>query len=393
MSAGCGARTGLLSHEGDGSVDAGSDAEPQPDGAPGTCIVPDEQVTIEAENAPGYVFSLDRRSDGSYILGGGQGWSPNIEPGIYWLGGDDLDLRHVARTRRERIGVTVLPDVGFREGLLAAVSEEDNNVFFEMFNTNVPESPVLILSMHLCSQCISFWTRPLLGEEGILAVVVVEHFESDEVQAFLFPEELPEAFIESDRFPGSHPTLASGSEGFLVPHRRDGAFRVQHMRWSGELGESPPSGFSERVIMGPVATALDDDEVLIASLVDASGVSLLRALIADGYGNTLDAEDFEEEGLGLTFGMSLSTSRGTVALSWGESMGYERVGAHLLVLERASLNPIFGPALVSEPIRSVSSTYTPRTVLAPHPRGHALVWNAWHHETNYGIYGKIIRCF
>ena len=73
-------------------------------------------------------------------------------------------------------------------------------------------------------------------------------------------------------------------------------------------------------------------------------------------------------------------------------MAAGRVGAHLLVVDGESFEPLFGPAVVSVPDDRDISTDTIRAVVAPHDAGFAVVWNGWSELANYGIYGAVVRC-
>jgi hypothetical protein len=383
--AACGARTGLeLSEE-----DAGPGPGPRPE--PGACVLdPPGTLAVVDEEAPGFVTSLaalETLAD-RFVLGATVGWSHELGGRIVVLDGA---LRPLATVAAGRERVYAAPGAA---GVLLAVLEEDNEVWLaehELSAAGVPEAMARAERLLCPRECAAARQAPLAGPPGHSATVLLERFVDDVAGVVVAPLDPAAPLVEGEAIPDVAASCVvrwTGTDLLLVVATRTLTVEGYRLDAAGRLVEHLPWTLEARYHGPFVAAVARYDGAVYIAYGGAGGLELAQV----DYSGALVATAVVDADAGAPNGLALSQSGATVAVSWGETFGAGRVGAHLVVVGASDLAPWWGPGLLGpEPDRSSAST-TIWTAVAPASFGHVVAWNDWQPDANYAIYGKRVVC-
>lgn len=388
LASACGGRTiGMPGRDGGGTgwdADPYSDARPGVDGAPpiGSCTAPAEQVVILDAIEPCFVHTLDRTNTGKYVLGASKGWQ---DPGAsLWV----LDGETLERDSQVPVpGRSVHAQFDQWASQVVASTDEDNGVWFYRYDLVAGLNPVQRDAVFLCDQCTPSWAGPIPHET--CTGVAVRDLWDNQLRVYVMSRDAVGEVYVTEGIQGSSPQLAYRSEDLVLVYLHDSQLWEQRIDAYADF-VGPPRLLSEEPIQGLLTAAAYADQFVVAAvLVGASDAPRLKIIKWTGFAVTTQVE--VGNAVDVSVEASFSFGSGAMGLGWGQTYGDGQVGAHFLGLNDL-LQPIFGPSLISAPVNQASASYTVWAATSQHPTGHAVVWGAWHEDTNYGLYGKIIQC-
>jgi hypothetical protein len=350
---GCGARGALEIDRWDRDAD-------EPDaGATGPCRL--ETRRQIAGGAPGFAWSLAASAGGGYVVGYSLGWPPEeiahvaaLDSGATALGRDVMVGGGGGRafaTAEWTASVLAADELSLHRGLDGAASRTS-----------------------LCRGCF-VESPPVEGPAGVVVPVT----RPDRVLLFVLPRT---PTITHGPFAGAVRTHAVGvgDEVWLVIATAEG-IRMDRLSWDAVLLTDLPIEVTSEAVSA-VAAAPAGARVWIAAVTSRGDVVLIEA---DERG--LVREHPIASGASAAAGVAVSVSAATIGVTWGDALG-AGMGIHAAALDRERRELALGPTRISES----TTSYLPTTAIAPHPRGHAIVYGGWEERTFYGVYATLLVC-
>ncbi len=395
LAAACGGRSVGVPFDGSGTEAGLPDAATVPDGqvdaGASGCVVPSEPVIIANPVEPCFAYSLDRMADDRYVLGGATGWpgAGGVRAAL-WVLGPDLEPQGTTPVSAEM----VLARYDRFNHEIVAVAEKNNEVRLLRY-TLTAAGPELEGETFLCSNCYPAWSSPVVGAESSAAAV--RDLGNSGLYVYIIARGGSGDMMVHGPLEGERPGLAPGTDGPILLYSSEAALWAQPFDWAN-VSSSPPMEITTGPTMGLLAAEGSD---LGAGPTTAG--SWAAALLDDGEEPTflllggVDGSSPQTRGnvtgvVSYPAQMDISLGQQTVGVAWGVTFGNPDVGAFSMAFDTTGTQPIFGPALISEPVSSSSSSFSIWAVAASHGEGHAVVWGAWQEGTYHGLYGKILRC-
>lgn len=375
----------------DAAVDASWPDGGGEDAATAGCQLQTSPTVVLSEGAPAFAYTLERLPEGQYLFAGGVGWSPDLGARVFALDGESLGITESAGLN----GTMACAGYHDAQGYVVVADVEDNRTTLRWLTKPGAMAPFQELHSYLlCEGCSPFYAAPVGGQTRV--AVAVEHHATNEVMLILAELHWDGGITVSvaSALPGAMPTVVPLQEELLLLYLDEGRLMAVRYNWSAYPAFAPrqvdlPGG---EPAFGLSATATPDQDGAFAGLFTGEETPRdLRVLYLDEEASVIVS--------GVAIGAApsgyesaMAVSRGLVAVAWGETYGQGEVGAHVAVFAQEDLSLVFGPMRISPAIGHSFSSYSVWATIAPHPEGFAEVWGFWQEDTNYGLYGMILRC-
>jgi len=383
----------------DGGIDASADASTNdgqlPDAAwptdgacdqimAGACSV-GSLTTIEAHTAPRFAFDVETMADGHILVTGAEGWSGKDNL-VVWILSPTTELPVEARTTVEGDWLSAGADPALSTAALLRHTETDGTDVIWMDAQG--GSLDLSAPTNLCEQCFPAFKGPVLSNGT--AAVAVEHRQDSSLDIGLVTRNHPVAWATSDN--GDEPELVALDDRVMAVYRQNQDLVAQVISWDGQL------------IVGPTALGLADITGDFALLENDGTVAVWAYRRADPMGDILEV-DLDRNAqvtsqheytkvASLPMGLSVCRRLTVTSVVWGEMTGPCGAGVHGMLVAAGRQAPLAGPALISNPIKQSTSTYSlwPGCVSSAGGGLFTVIWGGWQTDANYALYGRNIQC-
>jgi hypothetical protein len=411
----CGARTTLRApaERADAGADARHDAPPDPprdartephvDASDEDAADPPSPATprcelgasrvLERAEAPSFLLSLARASDGRYAYTTATSWGALERP--------RLIVRDASLERRTELSLDRLETIHapYTDGSLYGITSAlDPTRSRPPEHARYVEAPDGSLSRTIPRPLsMSGWPvdRPIARIAQRLAIPMTAPDRSGGLQ-----------LVELDTL---QPGLAARSTELSAPAilATDAGWLAVSARPAGQLArvlfDSDGAGLS---MLDPALSDLDASEPPIALRATDSAIAAVASrraaanreitlalwsserTLANGPERVVAIASTSPASTGLS--ASARPNRGWIAVAWGVQSDPRSSGAWLTVVDTSG-RTLLPPTPAGELVRGPQS-YAVFTGLAPHPEGFLLVWSGWQPSSQYAIHARVVRC-
>ncbi|MCD6498500.1 MAG: hypothetical protein J7M25_09410 [Deltaproteobacteria bacterium] len=383
----------------DGGVDASPDASTKDgqlwdaasptDGAcdeimAGACSV-GSLTTIEAQTAPRFAFDVETMADGRILVTGAEGWTGKDNL-VVWILSPTTELPVDARATVEGdwLSAGAAPTMSTAALLRHTEAGATDVIWMDAQGGSID----LSAPTNLCEQCFPAFKGPVV--KGGTVAVAVEHQQDSSLDIGLIHRNQPVTWVTSDS--GDEPELVALDDRVMAVYHQNQDLVAQVISWDGQLIVGPtPLGLAG--ITGDFGLLANDGTVVLWAFRSGEPLGDILEVNLDQDAQVTSQHEYSKVA-SLPMGLSVCRRLTVTSVVWGEMTGPCGAGVHGMLVLAGRQAPLAGPALISNPIKQSTSTYSlwPGCVSSAGGGLFTVIWGGWQTDANYALYGRSIQC-